>query len=29
MVEAVSQFIREKGIAPTNFYYEKFAASAA
>ncbi|MGX5219645.1 benzoate 1,2-dioxygenase electron transfer component BenC [Pseudomonas sp. S9] len=29
MVEAVSQYIREKGIAPANFYYEKFAASAA
>ncbi|XSS61210.1 benzoate 1,2-dioxygenase electron transfer component BenC [Pseudomonas sp. B11] len=29
MVEAVSQFIREQGIAPANFYYEKFAASAA
>ena len=29
MVEAVSQFIRQQGIAPANFYYEKFAASAA
>ncbi|AZD87358.1 benzoate 1,2-dioxygenase electron transfer component BenC [Pseudomonas chlororaphis] len=29
MVEAVSQFIRDQGIAPANFYYEKFAASAA
>ena len=29
MVEAVSQYIREQGIAPKNFYYEKFAASAA
>lgn len=29
MVEAVSQFIREQGIAPANFYFEKFAASAA
>ncbi|MGH8354109.1 MAG: benzoate 1,2-dioxygenase electron transfer component BenC [Pseudomonas sp.] len=29
MVEAVSRFIRERGIAPANFYYEKFAASAA
>lgn len=29
MVEAVSQFIRDQGIAPVNFYYEKFAASAA
>lgn len=29
MVEAVSQFIREQGIAPANFYHEKFAASAA
>ncbi|SFO95975.1 benzoate 1,2-dioxygenase electron transfer component BenC [Pseudomonas borbori] len=28
MVEAVSQYIREQGIAPANFYYEKFAASA-
>jgi benzoate/toluate 1,2-dioxygenase reductase subunit len=28
MVEAVSQFIRERGIQPANFYYEKFAASA-
>ncbi len=28
MVEAVSRFIREQGIAPANFYYEKFAASA-
>lgn len=28
MVEAVSQYMRDKGIAPTNFYYEKFAASA-
>lgn len=28
MVEAVSQFIREQGIEPANFYYEKFAASA-
>jgi benzoate/toluate 1,2-dioxygenase reductase subunit len=28
MVEAVSLFIREQGIAPANFYYEKFAASA-
>ncbi|QIE91219.1 benzoate 1,2-dioxygenase electron transfer component BenC [Pseudomonas nitroreducens] len=29
MVEAVSHFIREQGITPVNFYYEKFAASAA
>ena len=28
MVEAVSQFIRERGLQPSNFYYEKFAASA-
>lgn len=28
MVEAVSGYIREQGISPTNFYYEKFAASA-
>lgn len=28
MVEAVSGYIREQGIQPTNFYYEKFAASA-
>ncbi|WP_085633295.1 benzoate 1,2-dioxygenase electron transfer component BenC [Pseudomonas sp. R16(2017)] len=29
MVEAVSQHIREQGITPANFYYEKFAAAAA
>ncbi|WP_371228397.1 benzoate 1,2-dioxygenase electron transfer component BenC [Pseudomonas sp. QE6] len=29
MVEAVSQYIREQGVTPANFYYEKFAASAA
>lgn len=29
MVEAVSRYIREQGITPANFYYEKFAASAA
>lgn len=29
MVEAVNQYIREQGITPANFYYEKFAASAA
>ncbi|SDH80979.1 benzoate 1,2-dioxygenase electron transfer component BenC [Pseudomonas panipatensis] len=29
MVEAVSQYIREQGVQPANFYYEKFAASAA
>ncbi|KJK06745.1 MULTISPECIES: benzoate 1,2-dioxygenase electron transfer component BenC [Pseudomonas] len=29
MVEAVSQYIREQGISPANFYYEKFAAAAA
>ncbi|UTW08122.1 benzoate 1,2-dioxygenase electron transfer component BenC [Pseudomonas benzenivorans] len=28
MVEAVSHYIREQGIQPANFYYEKFAASA-
>jgi benzoate/toluate 1,2-dioxygenase reductase subunit len=28
MVEAVSGYIREQGIQPANFYYEKFAASA-
>ena len=28
MVEAVNQFIREQGIAPASFHYEKFAASA-
>lgn len=28
MVEAVSHFIREQGITPANFYYEKFAAAA-
>ncbi|MDZ4021157.1 benzoate 1,2-dioxygenase electron transfer component BenC [Pseudomonas sichuanensis] len=28
MVEAVSQYIRERGITPANFYYEKFAAAA-
>jgi benzoate/toluate 1,2-dioxygenase reductase subunit len=28
MVEAVSTFIRERGIQPANFFYEKFAASA-
>jgi benzoate/toluate 1,2-dioxygenase reductase subunit len=29
MVEAVSKYIGEQGINPANFYYEKFAASAA
>ncbi|NBF04273.1 2Fe-2S iron-sulfur cluster binding domain-containing protein [Pseudomonas sp. Fl5BN2] len=29
MVEAVSRYIREQGIVPANFYFEKFAASAA
>lgn len=29
MVEAVSQYLREQGITPASFYYEKFAASAA
>ncbi|MBF8756708.1 benzoate 1,2-dioxygenase electron transfer component BenC [Pseudomonas guariconensis] len=29
MVEAVSHYIREQGITPANFYYEKFAAAAA
>ncbi|MEX5350539.1 benzoate 1,2-dioxygenase electron transfer component BenC [Pseudomonas juntendi] len=28
MVEAVSRYIREQGITPANFYYEKFAAAA-
>ncbi|MDZ5459926.1 benzoate 1,2-dioxygenase electron transfer component BenC [Azohydromonas lata] len=28
MVEAVSRFVREQGIEPANFYFEKFAASA-
>ncbi|MDR6711003.1 benzoate/toluate 1,2-dioxygenase reductase subunit [Pseudomonas hunanensis] len=28
MVEAVSLYIREQGITPANFYYEKFAAAA-
>ena len=28
MVEAVSQYIRERGLQPANFFYEKFAASA-
>ncbi|MHC6225715.1 benzoate 1,2-dioxygenase electron transfer component BenC [Pseudomonas sp. X10] len=28
MVEAVSQYIREQGITPANFYFEKFAAAA-
>lgn len=28
MVEAVSQYVREQGITPVNFYYEKFAAAA-
>lgn len=28
MVEAVSQYIRERGIQPANFFYEKFEASA-
>nr|ACI25292.1 BenC [Pseudomonas sp. B3-1] len=28
MVEAVSQYIREQGLTPANFYYEKFAAAA-
>ncbi|MGE7991104.1 benzoate 1,2-dioxygenase electron transfer component BenC [Pseudomonas sp. NPDC089554] len=28
MVEAVSQHLREQGITPTNFYFEKFAAAA-
>lgn len=27
MVEAVSQYVREQGITPANFYYEKFAAA--
>ncbi|NIF30133.1 ring-hydroxylating dioxygenase ferredoxin reductase family protein [Pantoea sp. Tr-811] len=29
MVEAVSQYLREQGITPANFYFEKFAAAAA
>ncbi|WP_087502124.1 benzoate 1,2-dioxygenase electron transfer component BenC [Pseudomonas sp. SID14000] len=28
MVEAVSQYVREQGITPANFYYEKFAPAA-
>lgn len=28
MVEAVSTYIRERGLQPRNFFYEKFAASA-
>ncbi|MEH6412320.1 benzoate 1,2-dioxygenase electron transfer component BenC [Pseudomonas sp. CGJS7] len=28
MVEAVSQYVRDQGITPANFYYEKFAAAA-
>lgn len=28
MVEAVSQYLREQGITPANFYFEKFAAAA-
>ena len=28
MVEAVGQAIRERGLQPANFFYEKFAASA-
>jgi benzoate/toluate 1,2-dioxygenase reductase subunit len=28
MVEAVSNYIRDQGITPANFYYEKFAAAA-
>ncbi|MFO7228792.1 NADH oxidase, partial [Pseudomonas aeruginosa] len=29
MVEAVERYLREQGVRPANFYYEKFAASAA
>lgn len=29
MVEAVSNYIKDQGITPANFYFEKFAASAA
>ncbi|MFW0758271.1 benzoate 1,2-dioxygenase electron transfer component BenC [Pseudomonas sp. H11T01] len=29
MVDGVSRYLAEQGIAPANFYYEKFAASAA
>jgi len=28
MVEAVSQYLRDSGITPANFYFEKFAAAA-
>ena len=28
MVEAVNHYIREQGLAPANFYYEKFAAAS-
>ena len=28
MVEAVERYLREQGVRPANFYYEKFAASA-
>lgn len=28
MVEAVSQYVREQGLTPANFYYEKFAAAS-
>ena len=29
MVDAVNRWLRQQGIAPTNFYYEKFAPSGA
>ena len=28
MVEAVNQYLRDKGVKPASFHYEKFAASA-
>ena len=28
MVEAVRDWLRDAGITPANFYYEKFSASA-
>ena len=28
MVESVSQHLREQGLEPVNFFFEKFAASA-
>jgi benzoate/toluate 1,2-dioxygenase reductase subunit len=29
MVDAVNQWLRQQGLAPANFYYEKFAPSGA